>query len=324
MTQPKDHGCPECGAPRGSDRTPSCACTERASEALRDAREAQAAAAEDFDPLRIRPYVELESTAGAEGTGGSGSSDSTAEAEPDATMPLHVRLPAPPPSPREPSATDIRLFEAPEAAASEPPREERPRGRRRRVLLLGSAAAVVAVVAAAGMASGLFSYEAPTRDTARPEAVRASVPDATESEQPSGSPEESPSATQSSSPSTTPTESASPSPSASTTSASPTPTPTPTQTPTPAQASDTPTPESTPAPEGGPVLRRGDKGPEVVELQLRLHQLWLYNDDINGNFNHQLEQALKTYQWSRGVGTEALGVYTAETRASLESETTEP
>ncbi|CAM5517576.1 peptidoglycan-binding domain-containing protein [Streptomyces hirsutus] len=65
--------CPECGAPRNRDNTPSCACTLRASDALREARTAQAAEAEDFTPLRIRPYVELDDgTTAAPGTPNSG------------------------------------------------------------------------------------------------------------------------------------------------------------------------------------------------------------------------------------------------------------
>ncbi|WP_328871046.1 peptidoglycan-binding protein [Streptomyces sp. NBC_00287] len=301
MTDPKDHGCPECGAPRGTDSTPSCACTERASEALRDAREAQAAAAEDFDPLRIRPYVEL---------------DGTAELDPSSTMPLSTPL-APPVV--EPSATDIHLFEE---TTPQPAQEERARGRRGKVLLLGAAGAVVAVVAAAGMASGLFSYESPTRDTALPEAVRASVPDPTPSE-PKPAPESKSPTPASASPTPSPTKSETPSPSASSASPTPSGTPTPTQTSTPARASDAPPAETTPDPDP-PILRRGDKGAEVTELQLRLHQLYLYNGDINGNFNEQVENALKNYQWSRGVGVDNLGVYDTETRASLESETSEP
>ncbi|MGW0913947.1 peptidoglycan-binding protein [Streptomyces sp. NPDC002784] len=305
MTDHEDHGCPECGAARGADRTPSCTCTQRASEALRDAREAQAAAAEDFDPLRIRPYVELDGT----------------EADPGATMPLRTPLA---PSPAEPNAMDIGLFEAPpESPAPAQQGTGRPRGRRRTVALLGAAAAMVGVVAAAGMASGLFSYESPTRDTSLPEAVRASVPDPTASEaaEPTAkSASPSPSST-SASPSAT--RSASPSPSATSASATPSTSPSPTPTPTPAKASEAAPRETAPDP-APPVLRRGDKGAEVTELQLRLQQLWLYNDDINGNFNHQLENALKNYQWSRGVGRESLGVYTVETRASLESETQEP
>jgi peptidoglycan hydrolase-like protein with peptidoglycan-binding domain len=72
------------------------------------------------------------------------------------------------------------------------------------------------------------------------------------------------------------------------------------------------------------VLRRGDHGPEVTELQLRLRQLSLYNGDSNGNFNSQVEDAVRNYQWSRGIQAEELGVYDAATRAKLESETSEP
>ncbi|MCZ9348085.1 peptidoglycan-binding protein, partial [Streptomyces sp. TRM76130] len=83
--------CPECGAPRQADHTPSCACGPRAAAALLEARTAEAAAAEDFNPLRIRPYVALEETgrgtgreeggAGAAGgPGASGGSDAPDEA----------------------------------------------------------------------------------------------------------------------------------------------------------------------------------------------------------------------------------------------------
>ncbi|MFE1349714.1 hypothetical protein ACFW57_34570, partial [Streptomyces sp. NPDC058757] len=43
------HACPECGGQR-----PGCACARAAD------RSAELAAAEDFDPLRIRPYVTLD------------------------------------------------------------------------------------------------------------------------------------------------------------------------------------------------------------------------------------------------------------------------
>jgi hypothetical protein len=54
--------CPECDRPRNPDGSagPGCDCAERAGAALRAEREADIAAAEDFDPLRIRPYVTLE------------------------------------------------------------------------------------------------------------------------------------------------------------------------------------------------------------------------------------------------------------------------
>ncbi|MEU7386181.1 peptidoglycan-binding domain-containing protein [Streptomyces tanashiensis] len=53
------HACPECGVHR-----PGCACTRAAEKA------AETAAAEDFDPLRIRPYVTLDAPAEPEGPGG--------------------------------------------------------------------------------------------------------------------------------------------------------------------------------------------------------------------------------------------------------------
>ncbi|MBV2353752.1 peptidoglycan-binding protein [Streptomyces sp. J2-1] len=57
MTETSGRLCPVCGAARAADHSPSCDCGARASDALRAARTAEAAAAEDFDPLRIRPYV---------------------------------------------------------------------------------------------------------------------------------------------------------------------------------------------------------------------------------------------------------------------------
>ncbi len=110
MDHPNGHPCPECGAPRHADNTPSCACTRRAADALRDARTAEAAAAEDFDPLRIRPYVELSSItpdgspeatepgpqAAGDGDAGSPGATMTFKAvRPDAGEPGGVRAPEP-------------------------------------------------------------------------------------------------------------------------------------------------------------------------------------------------------------------------------------
>ncbi|MFF3202025.1 peptidoglycan-binding protein [Streptomyces sp. NPDC002962] len=376
--------CPECGALRALDNTPSCACAQRAAEAQRDTRTTEAAAAEDFDPLRIRPYVELGTEHGgggepagafggeAEGgpVGSAGPADVTmplptvpgppgtpgapftpgapgAPGAPgvpaDATMPLRAVHPAgrapdmtaalPTPlasSASEPSTTDLSLFEAADVGPVHPDDEEPHRPRRRRTLLIATTSAVVAVVAAAGFASGLFTYEKPTRDGAAPEDVRAAVPDAsTSAASASASPSRSasPSASEASA---SPSESESPSPSASESSASPS-----------ASASAdagqaTPTARVTGslAPGNGAddeddpgeavVLRRGDKGAEVTELQLRLHQLFLYNGEADGTFSGEVEDALRNYQWSRGTTEDGLGTYGALTRTRLESETTEP
>ncbi|MFH0175569.1 peptidoglycan-binding protein [Streptomyces cacaoi] len=369
--------CPECGALRALDNTPSCACARRASEAQRDTRTSEAAAAEDFDPLRIRPYVELGTEAGG-GAGGEpagafgsepeggakgpvGAADVTmplptvpgapgvpgipgAPGVPaDATMPLRTVHPAGPPpdmtaalstplasSASEPSTTDLSLFEATNVGAVHPDDEEPHRPRRRRTLLIATTAAVVAVVAAAGFASGLFTYEKPTRDGATPEDVRAAVPDAsTSAASASASPSRSasPSASEAS---PSPSESESPSPSASESSASPSASPSADA----GQATPTALVTGSLAPGNGAdndddstdavVLKRGDKGAEVTELQLRLRQLFLYNGEADGTFTSEVEDALRNYQWSRGTTEDGMGIYGTLTRTRLESETTEP
>ncbi|MFE0806438.1 peptidoglycan-binding protein [Streptomyces sp. NPDC058848] len=376
------HSCPECGTPREADNTPACACGTRASDALRDARTAQAAAAEDFDPLRIRPYVELD------GTGGQPPRDTSADGAPEATVPPDATPPSastspapaaataapesdatmtlravdagqPPaaateatsvlptplaPSTGAPRAHDLRLFETSAVSATAPVMPVEPgadgtggrRGRRRGVLL-SAVGAVVVVVGAAGFASGLFAYESPSRDGALPEEVRASVPEPSASAASTAPAPSSPSASQTS---------GSPSPSASTSaSTSPSPSPSVSQSassapPSPSRSAETSpaaatTPSDAPAQEpedddrdqgygGGPTLHRGDRGSEVAELQQRLTQLYLYNGDINGNYNHQVEDAVRRYQWARGVRSDELGVYGQDTRRMLESETHEP
>ncbi|MBT3150785.1 peptidoglycan-binding protein [Streptomyces sp. CHD11] len=419
MEQPNGNPCPECGAPRHRDNTPSCACTLRASDALRDARTAQAAAAEDFDPLRIRPYVELdgESTRGTpDGAAGrpgtvtppdagpsaekpgtppgapSGTSPNTppdASGAPGETMRLRTLPPEAAPGAADatsvlpaplgaaatrPSATDLNLFDATQPIGRVPGAqgaeghgpeghgpdghgpdghgpdgrgpdgrgpdgrgpdgfEEAPPRRRRRGVLLAVAGAVITVVGAAGWASGMFSYETPSRDDAAPEDVRASVPDPS-SYAPSAEPADgaSPSAPPTSSapvsesPSASASAPASPSPPASASaSAGTSPSPSAPAEPSPAPeasspAADTPGDTDEGDDDTAPVLRRGDRGPEVADLQQRLRQVYLYHDHIDGRFSHRVEEALRTYQWSRGVRDE-LGVYGPLTRARLEAET---
>ncbi|MDH6519392.1 hypothetical protein M2163_003624 [Streptomyces sp. SAI-135] len=312
MADSSGHLCPECGAPRGADHTPSCGCTQRASDALREARTAEAAAAEDFDPLRIRPYVELDGE----------TAPVPRVPAPDATMPL--RAPAPPSG--APSPTDLSLFESEEDRSAHGP-DPRPRRTRRRTVLLASSGAVVAVVAAAGFASGLFAYEPPSRDEAGPQDVRPAVPDVTTTV-PSASPSTAtpsprpssahPSATASASPS------ASPSPSRSSASPGPSFTTAPPASPT-ASAATKPAAGADSAQEAAPpVLRRGSDGPEVVELELRLTQVGLYGRKPSGHYNEGVEDAVAMYQWQRGLQGTERGVYDLLTRERLESETREP
>ncbi|MFJ9152977.1 peptidoglycan-binding protein [Streptomyces sp. NPDC102270] len=315
MAESNGHRCPECGAPRGADNTPSCGCTQRASDALRDARTAEAAAAEDFDPLRIRPYVELD--------------DETAPVHrvpaSDATMPLRALTPPP----ATPSPTDLNLFAA-EVNSSAPrstTHAPHPSRVRRRTALLSIAGAVVTVVAAAGFASGLFAYESPSRDEAAPRDVRPAVPDATTtaasappstastSVRPSSVP---PSVTASASPS------ASPSPSRSSASPSPSRSAGPSATPSAPATSDVAAGSDAAREADPPVLRRGSEGPEVVELELRLTQVGLYSRKASGHYNEGVEDAVATYQWQRGIQAPEHGVYDLTTRQRLESETTQP
>ena len=363
MNEAKGHICPQCGAPRAADGSPSCACTQRASDALRDARTAEAAAAEDFDPLRIRPYVELDGTP----------QEQTPPAPPvppvppvapegetqqlpavEETMLLRAVTPSPSPSPapspspeqatsvlptlRAPSdtapiPTDLSLFAdggsgKGDRATPDPltDDEDHPRRRHRRTVLLAAAGAVVAVAAVAAFASGMFSYKTPSRDEAAPQDVRASVPTASKS-------------AASATPSTSGSTSARP------TSASPTPslseTPSPTASSSPsatasrsAPASHTPTPTASTSASSATgrqgnstpttVLQRGDEGPEVTELQLRLTESKFYSGPDNGIFDKQVQASVRTYQVARGITSDTLGVYGAATRARLESETTEP
>ncbi|MFB7508242.1 peptidoglycan-binding protein [Streptomyces broussonetiae] len=313
---PEGHTCPECGAPRGPDRSPSCDCTARAAEALRETRTAEAAAAGDFDPLRIRPYVEVSDVSEADGV------RETGVVRPvEATLPLRA-VPGP-------DTADLGLFEdgetdaAGETGWADGAGPRRRRSGRRVVLSVVGAGAVVA--AAAGFVSGLFSYDVPSRDGAAQE-VRQSVPDVTTSAPASPTAPNSsgavsrslvrpPTAAASPSPSTTP--------SASPTRTAPSPSTSGPGSATPSATVSSAAPQKTPA-TAEPVLRRGDTGPEVTELQQRLRQLNLYDDEINGVFTRPVQDAVRTYQLARGIIGDTYGEYGPATRASLEAETSQP
>ncbi|MEW1603255.1 peptidoglycan-binding domain-containing protein, partial [Streptomyces sp. NPDC093808] len=251
------------------------------------------------------------------------------------------------PGTARPNADDLGLFDdatrplravpaeaaVPAETAVPRPDATAPRDRRRRGALIAASGAAVAVLGAAGWASGLFSYDTPSRNTAAPDDIRASVPDASSaapSAEPSpdassASPTASASASGSPSASASASASGSPSPSASSSAPSPSASAEPSATPSAGAASSAPA--AAPEPEepvgAAPVLRRGDRGPGVVELQQRLRQLWLYHGDLDGRYSHRVEEGVRHYQWSRGI-TEELGVYGPQTRSRLETETQAP
>lgn len=69
------------------------------------------------------------------------------------------------------------------------------------------------------------------------------------------------------------------------------------------------------------MLRRGDDGPEVAELQDRLAQLTIYNGRVDGHFGSKTENAVRTYQSYMGLESDPPGVYGPETRSALEAQT---
>ncbi|UUU34276.1 peptidoglycan-binding protein [Streptomyces sp. CA-210063] len=203
-----------------------------------------------------------------------------------------------------------------------------------------AATAAAGAMATAAFASGLFSYDAPERDHALPDDVRASAPDTSPDGEASpvepsgegggGAPAAAPSS-DAPPPSPRKSPSSSPSPARSSGSPSASASATPTQSTPSAGASDG---SSAAGAEGADdsrlvvpkTLRLGDDDPEVTELQLRLRQLGLYNGDIDESYDSQVQQAVTFYQNSRGItqDREEPGVYGLVTRERLESETKEP
>ncbi|MGW1022193.1 peptidoglycan-binding domain-containing protein [Streptomyces sp. NPDC002577] len=202
---------------------------------------------------------------------------------------------------------------------------------RRRLALAGAVGSVVAVLAVGAIASGLFSYETPDRGSAVPDDTRTGVPDLVDPAPTSlgasgaASAPAGPSPGRSASPGSSPSSSPSKSGGTSTTTPS-----SGAAAGTGAAASPSATPatgavSATPEEQGGgsQVLRPGDQGPEVVELQERLQQLGLYTGEADGVYDRSVKDAVSRYQRARGIH-EKNGTYGPQTRRSLESETTEP
>lgn len=299
------HVCPACGTPRAADGRagPGCDCAQRASDAVRAERQAEIAAAEDFDPLRIRPYVTLQ---GMEEPAGEPETGVGAE-----TVPLSLPVPVMP-GPAVPKSVPEPATE-PDPVA---PRRRRPFAG----LIVGAAAVTVAGTAA--FAGGLFSGE-DKRDSAIPDTETSApslsaVPDA-----PSSSPSRSVSPSASASPSRSPSATPSSSRTAPSSSRPPRPSaPPPSTTRATGTVSQEP-PERTERP-AAVTLRRGDSGPEVAELQRRLAEVWAYGGPEDGQYSQSVEDSVRWYQWNRYVEGDPEGVYGPNTRRALESETSEP
>nr|WP_319246102.1 peptidoglycan-binding protein [Streptomyces sp. MB09-02B] len=282
-------------------------------------RAAQAEAAEDFDPVRIRPFVQVGDDGEPHGT--PPAVEEPPAAGEDARAPADV-----PPAGGEQAAPDERtLVDADADSDADALRSDgrEPGGRRRRrvALAAGVGAAAAAVLVTGGIIGGLFSYEAPSRDGSDPDDIRAGLPDTAAAQEASRSATPSatgstasPSGTAATSPEATPTP----------TRATPSPSATPTRVPSGSDATVTAVPAPT-VPEGPPpVLGLGDRGAEVIELQLRLGQIGLYNGDADGDYDREVQSAVRGYQLTRVLLEDESGVYGEATRAALESETSEP
>lgn len=322
------HVCPECGTDdratatrdgrpdAGSGAGPGCGCAERA--ARRAAERAEAAAAEDFHPLRIRPYVTL---------GGDETPVDAPEGDAAMTMPLFLDRPAadPPPLPPLPQesagAVDPRTDAVDLVGLMDP---VRPR-RRRPFAVLAVGAAVVGVVGTAAFAGGLFGGGGngdSEHDRALPGPRVSSVPDAPlspdASPSASASPSSSPSGSASPSASASASASTSPAPSASAASSRP---PAPSASASVSQSAGASTAPSLAKPHGR-TLQLGDHGPAVAELQRRLQEVWLYQGPDDGTYTDRVENAVRVYQSYKSIEGDPPGAYGPNTRSALEAETT--
>ncbi|MFJ8307949.1 MULTISPECIES: peptidoglycan-binding protein [unclassified Streptomyces] len=336
------------------DGRPGCVCAERAAETVHAERSAEAAASEDFDPLRIRPYVTLPN-AGVPPV----AEDPDALAPPvppDAAETMRLRAvpadgTAPLPTVSADGAAPVRPVSA-ESAEDAPggalgatglrpgPRssiageaeiaggadlDPPPRNRKHRrlaALTIGAAAAVA--IGTAAFASTLFAGDA-TPKQALPDAVDTGVPYSGTGQASADAPSVVPSRTKKAAPphSAAPKPSAPPSPSASRAAS-----------PSPSKAAPSPSASASQQPSDGPgrqslaprgaTLRRGDSGPAVLELQQRLAQLGLYGGSMDGTFGAGTERAVSTFQSYAGVDGDPAGVYGPQTRRALESMTDQP
>ncbi|RMI88122.1 hypothetical protein BIU87_05375 [Streptomyces sp. ZS0098] len=70
-----------------------------------------------------------------------------------------------------------------------------------------------------------------------------------------------------------------------------------------------------------PVLARGDRGDNVLDLQRRLRTAGIDTAPLDGVYGQPTEAAVQNYQALRGIRTDPSGVYGPDTRTVLEAET---
>ncbi|MER8066787.1 peptidoglycan-binding domain-containing protein [Streptomyces sp. NPDC094034] len=273
-----------------SEKAPAEGAARNATE-----RAAEIAAAEDFDPLRIRPYVTLD--AGAE-----------------APRSFRTAGPLPPlakPAPLAPTGGDAG---SPTAAEDGEHRPATPPVRRKPYRAVAIGAAAVAVIGTVAFAGKVLSQDAGE--------VRAR-PDEAHTWLPSMSPRDT------STPAITPTPTPSATPSAAVPPPPPDPTPPPSASPSAEPTSPSPSAPKTmnePAQESDSApaddsLGPGDSGPEVMELQRRLAEIRLFRGSPDGRYDDRVAGAVAMYQSYKRIDEDPLGVYGPRTRRALEADT---
>ncbi|WP_327721481.1 peptidoglycan-binding domain-containing protein [Streptomyces sp. NBC_00490] len=268
---------------------------------------AEAEAAEDFDPVRIRPFVEIGDDATSPDVYATSAESETQPADqPAGDRQGREDATSPPVDPPDVPRSDDNTQNSP---------------RRRRIALGTGMGAAAAVLLTGCLVGGFLWYDSPDRDGSLSGGVRAGLPDERSTAVDPSSPAPSASMT-SAQPS--PSATSSPDTTTTTTTDSLPPTGT-TPSPTSSSATVTGSPTSTPSQgEAAPVLRLGDRGPEVIELQLRLRQTGFFAGEADGVYDREVENAVRAYQLTRVVVDDEPGVYGPATRTSLESETSEP
>ncbi|WP_443077020.1 peptidoglycan-binding domain-containing protein [Streptomyces sp. SP18CS02] len=93
-----------------------------------------------------------------------------------------------------------------------------------------------------------------------------------------------------------------------------------TRTPVPPTTATPPT-KPTEVPTPHPVLRRGDRGGAVNDVQSRLSRIGLYDGPIDGRYNGPVSRAVGAFQDRYGITGDERGVYGPATRAALEART---
>ncbi|MCX5201462.1 peptidoglycan-binding protein [Streptomyces sp. NBC_00237] len=202
------------------------------------------------------------------------------------------------------------------------PEAEPPAKPRRKGLALLTAAATLAVLAGTTFALGAFdSPPEPARALPGPRVTTA--PTQVTEETPSPAPSRSATA------SATRTRDALPTPTrasrSATTPKKPTASATKKPQPPPPATTKAPEPTDPPKDELPPgTLAEGSTGPDVTELQERLHQVALYNGPRDGRYTARVTESVVSFQSYMGIDDEPKGVYGPETREALEGWTNEP